>query len=70
MDITNAQKRAILEQKVLLEKQRYYSSQVDAQVAQDIGEMDNAISAAKQNMANSQKTIHALEKLLTELSNG
>ena len=70
MEITNEQKKQILQQKILLEKQRYYSAQVDAQVAQDIGGMANALNAAKQNMTNAQKTIDALEKLLAELTDG
>ncbi len=67
MELAVEQKRDVLLQKLQLEHQRYYSHQVDAKVAQDIGGMEQALAAAQANMVATRKVIDALERILEEL---
>jgi len=66
-ELKNEAKAEILRRKIAQAKQQYYSHQVDAQVVRDIGGMDDVLEAAQTNMANAQKVIDALEKMLEGL---
>ena len=66
-DISIEAKRQILQQKIQQYRQGYYAHQIDAQVAQDIGGMEQVVEQAKENMARTQKFIDKLEELLVGL---
>ena len=66
-EVTTEAKRDILQRKLALYRGSYYSHEVDAKVAKDIGGMDDIVKAASANMASVRKTIDALEKILAEL---
>lgn len=66
-EVTNEVKQAILRDKIASWRNTYYSLEVDAKVAQDIGGMDDVLTAASLNMANAQRAIAALEKMLAEM---
>lgn len=66
-DVSVEVKRQILQQKLQQHRQGYYAHQVDAQVAQDIGGMEQVMNQAKENMVRTQKFIDKLEELLAEL---
>lgn len=66
-DVPNEVKRQILQQKLQIHRQTYYAHQIDAQIAQDIGGMEQVVNQAKENMARTQKFIDKLEELLTKL---
>lgn len=66
-DVPVGVKRQTLQQKIQGYSQAYYSHKVDAQIAQDIGGMEQVVTQARENMAKMQKFIDALEKLLAEL---
>jgi len=67
-DIPIEVKRQILQQKLQIHRQGYYAHQIDAQVAQDIGGMEQVVEQAKENMARAQKFIDKLEELLTAIA--
>ena len=62
-ELNNETKMGILRAKIAQYRQQYYSHQVDAQIARDIGGMEDMLKAAQTNMANTQKIIDALEKI-------
>jgi len=59
-------KRQILQDKLTLYRNTYYSHQVDARIGQDIAD-ERMIEAAKENMRKVQRCLDTLEKLLGEL---
>ena len=65
-DVTKEAKREILNQKLQIYKNTYYSHGVDAKVAKDIGETQ-MLQAATDNMARAQKMIDAIEGMVAEL---
>lgn len=66
-ELSNEVKAEILRMKLAQARQQYYSHQIDAQVAQDIGGMDGVVKSAQNNMANAQKLIDAYTRLLEDL---
>lgn len=65
--LTKEEKQSVLKRKIQAYRADYYSHQVDAKVAQDIGGLESVVEQARRNMANAQKFIDALEELLAEL---
>ena len=66
-ELNNETKVGVLRAKIAQWHQQYYSHQVDAQVARDIGGMEPVLEAAQTNMANAQKFIDRLEKILEDI---
>lgn len=66
-DITKEAMLLVLNQKLAAWNQAYYSHRVDAQIAKDIGGMDQMLKAATDGMANAQKIVDKLEQLKAEL---
>ena len=67
-ELTIEAKLVVLTQKLQGAKQQYYSHKVDAQVAQDIGGLEDVLNAARDNMGRMQKFIDAYEELIKELA--
>ena len=63
-ELNNEVKKGILQAKIAQYRQQYYSHQIDAQVARDIGGLEAMLEMAQTNMANAQKIIDMLEKIL------
>ena len=66
-ELNRGVKAEILQMKIERARQAYYSHQVDAQVARDIGGMEGILEAAQKNMTAQQKLIDAYTKLLEDL---
>lgn len=56
----------ILQDKIQMWHNTYYSHQIDAQIGQDIGD-ERMVEAAKDNMRKAQQCLDALEKMLSAL---
>lgn len=66
MEISIDTRRFILQEKMMLYRNTYYSHQIDAQIGQDISD-ERMVEAAKENMRKAQQCLDALEKMLDEL---
>lgn len=66
IEIPISTKREILQGKVLLYRNTYYSHQIDAQIGQDIGD-ERMVAAATENMRKAQQCLDVLKRLLAEL---
>ena len=63
-ELNNEVKKGILQAKIAQYRQQYYSHQIDAQIARDIGGMEAMLQTAQTNMASAQKIVDALEGIL------
>jgi len=66
-DVPIEVKRQVLQQRLQAYRRNYYGHKVDAQIAQDIGGMEQVVNQAKENMVMTRKFIDKLEELLVQL---